>query len=94
LKRAHAGRKPYFADYFESPEKFSNFNVLFDAWLAEDGGRLHLKRNKGILLEIPEDFKLDLPDDNFIWLSLYQIKALLIEDAWINPHVRGILAHV
>ena len=94
LKKAHAGRRPYFADYFESPENFNNFNVLYEAWLAEDGGRLHLKRNKGILLEIPEDFKLDLPNDNFAWLSLYQIKALMLEDAWINPHIRGILAHV
>jgi oxidase EvaA len=47
-----------------------------------------------MLLEIPEAFKLDLPNNNFIWLSLYQIKALLVEDAWINPHVRGILVHV
>ena len=93
-KKAHNGRKPYFVDYFEEPSNYKNFIVLFDAWLAEDGGRLHLKRNKGILIEIPEDFEIKMPNDNFIWLSLYQIKELLKEDAWINPHIRGILAHV
>jgi len=62
--------------------------------LAEDGGRLHLKRNKGMLIEIDEGINIDIPHDNFIWLSLYQIKELLKEDAWINPHIRGILAHV
>jgi oxidase EvaA len=94
LKKVHAGRRPHFAEYFEVPNNYKNFEVLFDAWLAEDGGRLHLKRNKGMLLEIPSDFDIELPNDNFIWLSLYQIKALLVEDAWINPHIRGILAHV
>ena len=94
LKQAHQGRKPHFSDFFENPQNYSNFKILFDAWLAEDGGRLHLKRNRGMLVEIPNNFNIELPNDNFIWLSLYQIKELLKEDAWINPHIRGILAHV
>ncbi|MBF7072226.1 NDP-hexose 2,3-dehydratase family protein [Glaciecola sp. MH2013] len=94
LNQAHGGRKPHFAELFMSREKNEDLNVLFDSWLAEDGGRLHLKRNRGILLEVPADEEIELPNDNFIWLSLYQIKQLLTEDAWINPHVRGILAHV
>ncbi len=94
LNKAHKGRKPYFADYFENTDKYNGFNKIFDAWLAEDGGRLHLKRNRGILIEVPEDFNIEIPNENFIWLSLYQIKELLKEDAWINPHIRGILAHV
>lgn len=93
IKKAHEGRMPYFVDFFENPKDY-NFNVLFDAWLAEDGGRLHLKRNRGILIDVPDDYEIDIPNDNFIWLSLYQIKELLKEDAWINPHIRGILAHV
>lgn len=94
LNKAHEGRKPHFAEYFEAPNDYKNFEMVFDAWLAEDGGRLHLKRNRGMLLNIPESFKLVLPNDSFKWLSLYQIKQLLREDAWINPHIRGILAHV
>ena len=94
IKKIHEGRKPHFVDYFENTEKYEGFNTLFSAWLAEDGGRLHLKRNRGILIEIPEDFTIELPNDNFIWLSLYQIKMLLKEDAWVNPHIRGILSHV
>ena len=95
IAKVHGGRKPHFLGIFEDLDNNPiGFRVLFDAWLAEDGGRLNLKRNRGILLEVPEDFEIKLPNSNFIWLSLYQIKRLLIEDAWINPHVRGILAHV
>ena len=95
IKKSHGGRKPHFLEIFENLyDDRDGFHTLFDAWLAEDGGRLYLKRNRGILVEIPEKYELKLPNDNFIWLSLYQIKELLKEDAWINPHVRGILAHV
>lgn len=94
LKQAHGGRKPRFSDLFINKDSNEAIKVLFDSWLAEDGGRLHLKRNKGIMIEIPEDYEIDIPNDNFIWLSLYQIKQLMKEDAWVNPHVRGILAHV
>lgn len=94
LNQAHGGRKPHFSELFISRAENENVSVLFDSWLAEDGGRLHLKRNRGILLEVNEKEEINLPNDNFIWLSLYQIKQLLKEDAWINPHIRGVLAHV
>lgn len=94
INQAHGGRKPHFSDLFLDREKNQNVEILFDAWLAEDGGRLHLKRNRGILIEVAENYDIAMPNDNFIWLSLYQIKNLLKEDAWINPHIRGILAHV
>jgi oxidase EvaA len=94
LNQAHGGRKPYFSELFISRATNKNVTILFDSWLAEDGGRLHLKRNRGILMEVNEMEEIPLPNDNFIWLSLYQIKQLLKEDAWINPHVRGVLAHV
>ncbi|WP_333913745.1 NDP-hexose 2,3-dehydratase family protein [Vibrio coralliirubri] len=93
INQAHGGRKPHFTDLFMERDNLDDVTVLFDAWLAEDGGRLHLKRNRGILIELDEATSISLPNDNFIWLSLYQIKQLLKEDAWINPHIRGILAH-
>ncbi|MBD3612258.1 MAG: NDP-hexose 2,3-dehydratase family protein [Hydrogenovibrio crunogenus] len=94
LNQSHGGRKPNFANLFIKKDSNQSVKVLFDSWLAEDGGRLHLKRNKGILIEVDEGLDITLPNDNFIWLSLYQIKQLMKEDAWVNPHVRGILAHV
>ena len=94
LNQAHGGRKPHFSELFVERNNRPEANILFDSWLAEDGGRLHLKRNRGILLEVSEKTDITPPNDNFIWLSLYQIKQLLKEDAWINPHVRGIMAHV
>lgn len=92
LKRAHRGRKPRFAEIFEEPDSVGG-TVVYAQWLSEDGGRLHNKRNFGMLVEVPESFDPQLPDD-FIWMSMYQIKACLHENAWVNPHIRGIIAHL
>lgn len=92
LKRAHEGRKPRFAELFERPEDHGA-TVLYSQWLSEDGGRLHLKRNRGMLVEVPEGTPVDAPG-SFMWMSMWQIKECLNEDAWVNPHIRGIIAHL
>lgn len=94
INQSHGGRKPRFSDLFINRDDYPGVTTLFDAWLAEDGGRLYNKRNRGVLIQVPDDMPLDIPAENFIWLSLYQIKSLAARDAWVNPHVRGILSHV
>ena len=44
-------------------------------------------------ISIVENTLEELPD-GFIWLSMWQIKELIKEDAWINPHIRGIISHL
>lgn len=92
LRRAHGGRKPRFSEYFEHPEQRSA-TVIYSQWLSEDGGRFRNKRNRAMLVEVPEDTVREIPS-NYTWLSMYQIKALLQRDACINPHIRGIIAHL
>ena len=92
INRAHKGKKPEFTELFIKRNQL-NIEVLFDSWVSEDGGRLYKKRNRSILIEVNHQKKIKMPNNNFIWLSLYQIKALLKENAWVNPHVRGIIAH-
>ena len=31
--------------------------------------------------------------NEFIWMSMWQIKECLKFDSWINPHIRGIISH-
>ena len=46
-----------------------------------------------MLVEIPEKTITNL-QPGFIWLSMWQIKELLQENAWVNPHIRGIISHL
>lgn len=90
LKKAHGGKKPKFSEYFEMPDIMGG-SVLFSQWMSEDGGRLHLKRNRGMLVEIEEKQELSIPE-NFYWASLFQLKELIKLNSWVNPHVRGIIS--
>ena len=92
LKMAHKGSKPRYSDIFTDPDN-QNFEVLYNQWMSEDGGRLYLKRNRGILVEVPEGHIQEIPE-NYIWLSMWQIKELLLENAWVNPHIRGIISNL
>ena len=93
INQAHKGRKPNFIYLFKSINKQKNIEILFDSWLAEDGGRMNKKRNRSLLIQVPETMTIDIPNNNYLWLTLYQLKALLKKNAWVNPHVRGIIAH-
>jgi len=62
-------------------------------WMSEDGGRLHRKRNRTMLVEWPEDSELPLVADRYSWVSWHQMKTLLVEeDAIVAPHIRGVLS--
>ena len=92
LKTAHGGRIPRFAEFFLE-EGAAPRTVVYRQWLAEDGGRFYLKSNLNMLVEVDS---ADLPEfpDEYRWFTLSQIKRLLMEDNYINPHVRGILCHL
>lgn len=88
LKRAHGGKKPLFAEYFENPNSGS---VLYATYQTEDGGRLYLKSNLNMLVEVGENELNEIPAD-FRWFTMYEIKQLLKYENIINPHVRSIIS--
>jgi dTDP-4-dehydro-6-deoxy-alpha-D-glucopyranose 2,3-dehydratase len=93
LNQAHGGKKPKYSKFFESPETM-NATIIFEQWMSEDGGRLYLKRNKGMIVEIDENNTLpDIPP-SFKWMTLYQIKYLIKKNSWVGPHIRSIISHL
>lgn len=92
LKTAHGGRVPLFSEFF-AEDGAAPRRIVYKHWLAEDGGRFYLKSNLNMLVEVDEG---DLPEfpDEYRWFTLSQVKELLHEDNYVNPHVRGILCHL
>ena len=93
IKKAHKGKKPNYVDFFEQPDKYHAI-IHYKQWLSEDGGRFYNKRNLNMLIELPEEYVIALKNDNFIWMSMFQIKQCLSKDAWVSPHIRGIISHI
>src|SRR5262245_24492837 len=77
LKRAHQGAGTPFSEFFTAPEQHGG-QVLIDQWMSEDGGRLNNKRNRTMLVELPEGRDLPVNSDRYRWVSLYQLKHLLM----------------
>lgn len=94
LKRAHLGKGTPYAEFFTAPAE-NGARVLVEQWMSEDGGRLFNKRNKTMLVELPEGRELPLISERYRWVSLFQLKQLLAsQDAIVAPHIRGVLALV
>jgi len=90
LLKAHGGKRPLFAEYFDES---NNPKIIYAKWQSEDGGRFYLKSNYNMIIEIGENKELDIPN-NFIWITLYQIKQLLKIENFVGPHVRGIISYL
>jgi dTDP-4-dehydro-6-deoxy-alpha-D-glucopyranose 2,3-dehydratase len=88
LRRAHGGLKSPFADYFENPRPGS---VIYAHYQGEDGGRLHLKKNLNMLVRASDDEPIEIPDD-FVWVTMYQIKQLLKHENVVNIAARSVIS--
>jgi len=88
--RAHQGSSPPLLSYFMERDQR---NVLVDVLQSEQGGRFLRKRNRNIIIEIPEDGEVPVSPD-YIWLTLGQIHQLMQRDNVINMDARTVLSCV
>ena len=86
--KVHQGKAPAYLDYFinATPDQ-----VLLDQLQSEQGARFLRKRNRNIIIKIDEDIPVL---DNFIWLSLAQIKVLMQEDNLVNMDTRTVISGI
>lgn len=88
--RVHKGKAPTFLEYFNGEK---SVRVLVDQLQSEQGARFFKKRNRNIIIEIPENEQIDIPD-NFIWVTLRQLKELMAMDNVVNMDTRTVLSGI
>lgn len=86
--RVHCGRAPRYLEYFRNFEKY---HVWVDQLQSEQGGRFLHKRNRNIVLEINGEIPLY---DDFVWVTLGQIKELMRYDNVVNMDTRTVLSGI
>ena len=84
--QVHGGKKPAYLDYFKGarPEQ-----IVLDQLQSEQGARFFRKRNRNIIIRVDEEIP---PHEDFRWLTLGQIKALLRHDNMVNMDTRTVLS--
>ncbi len=83
----HCGLEVPFVEYFINPAK--NSKVLIDQLQSEQGARFLKKRNRNMVIEVKEDFKIP---NNFYWFTLGQIKEFLKHDNVVNMNSRSVIS--
>lgn len=84
--KVHGGNPPAYLEYFRQK---GNKRVLIDQLQSEQGARFIKKRNRNIIIEVEEDLEVF---EDFFWLTLGQIKQLLLHDNVINMDTRTVIS--
>ncbi|SCL21843.1 oxidase EvaA [Micromonospora nigra] len=84
--RVHGGADTKYLDYFRPG---SRGRVLFDGLQSEQGSWFLHKRNRNLVVETDDDVPLD---EDFCWLTLDQIRRLLLLDHMMNMDSRTVLS--
>ena len=87
LSLAHKGKRPRLAEYFDGTKG----RLITSVTGVEDGGRFYHKVNRSMLVEVPESEAVPITED-YIWLTLPQIKKLLRVDTIVNSLARNVCA--
>ena len=65
--------------------------TVFDTRQSEEGGRFFHEQNRNVIFVLHEEERLTIPE-NFIWLTLGQIKEFLRFNNYLNIQVRSLIS--
>lgn len=79
---------PAYADYVleAKPEQ-----ILYDTLQSEEGGRFYHEQNRNMLIEVGDEFPIDVPAD-YHWMTLGQIHEFMRFNNYINIQARSLIA--
>ena len=86
--QVHNGKKPLYLEYFQNA---TSDQILLDQLQSEQGGRFLRKRNRNIIIKVDEEVPLF---DNFIWLTLGQLKKLMQHNNLVNMDTRTVISGI
>jgi len=86
--QVHKGKKPLYLEYFQNAQ---TNQILLDQLQSEQGARFLKKRNRNIIIKVEDDIDVH---DNFIWLTLRQIKQLIQHDNLVNMDTRTVISGI
>jgi oxidase EvaA len=68
-------------------------NILFDAIQSEEGGRFYREQNRNMIILADDSFKTKVPE-NYIWMTLNQIKAFIRFNNYLNIQARSLISAI
>ncbi|MET7286370.1 NDP-hexose 2,3-dehydratase family protein [Streptomyces sp. NPDC005573] len=89
-QRVHGGRATPYLEYFQ---EHAGRRVVFDQLLSEHASWYLYKRNRNMIVEVPEHEDIEVADD-FTWLTLGQLRLQLERGNRVNMNARTVLSGI
>ena len=86
--RVHGGKMPLYFEYFDHADAYK---IVYDQIQSEQSSRFLKKRNRNIIIIIDEDI---IVHENYMWMTLGQIKALMKIDNLVNMDTRTVISGI
>ncbi len=67
--------------------------ILYDTFQSEEGGRFYHEQNRNMLIEVGDEFPIDVPAD-YHWMTLGQIHEFMRFNNYINIQARSLIAAI
>lgn len=67
--------------------------IRYSTYQSEEGGRFYREQNKNLIIEVDDSFPLDIPD-NYIWMTLNQLKQFIRYNNYLNIQARTLLSTI
>ena len=81
---------PAFVEYVMNAKQEQ---ILYDALQSEEGGRFYHEQNRNMIVEVGEEFPIDIPTD-YHWMTLGQIHEFMRFNNYINIQARSLIAAI
>lgn len=65
--------------------------IVFDTKQSEEGGRFYHEQNRNVIAMVNDDVP-DNPPENFLWLTLGQVKEFLRFNNYLNIQIRSLIS--
>lgn len=88
-RKVSPDRRPAFVTEFT--DGVISGKTIFDTKQSEEGGRFYHEQNRNVLYLLDDAAPLSIPE-NFVWLTLGQIKEFLRYNNYLNIQVRSLIS--
>jgi dTDP-4-dehydro-6-deoxy-alpha-D-glucopyranose 2,3-dehydratase len=87
------GLNEYDVLYLDEVLNAKPHQIWYSAWQSEEGGRFYKEQNKNMIIEVGDDFPVEVAD-NYIWMTLSQMKVFIKFNNYMNIAARSLIAAV
>ena len=78
---------PFLKDVFQAKSE----QIRIDTLQSEEGGRFWREQNRNVIIEVDDDFSIDVPY-NYTWMTLNQLITFLEFNNYLNIQARSLVS--